>query len=90
MAHCGKRFVIPCVLVLLLTPNGDTDFSTVEVTDTVSAINYNERIITFTAANGQTRKIFVDPTVPGLERIQVGDQVVLLVTRSVAVNLKTI
>ncbi len=90
MAHCGKRFAIPCVLVLLLTPNGDTDFSTVEVTDTVSAINYNKRIIIFTAANGQTRKIFVDPTVPGLEQIQVGDQVVLLVTRSVAVNLKTI
>jgi hypothetical protein len=41
-------------------------------------------------ANGQTRKIFVDPTVPGLERIQVGDQVVVLVTRSVAVYLKTI
>jgi len=28
--------------------------------------------------------------VPGLERIQVGDQVVVLVTRSVAVYLKTI
>jgi len=72
------------------TPTGDTDFSTVEVTDTVAAINYNKRIITFTAANGQTRKIFVDPTVPGLNQIQVGDQVVLLVTRSVAVNVKTI
>jgi hypothetical protein len=72
------------------TPTGDTDFSTVEVTDTVAAINYNERIITFTAANGQTRKIFVDPTVPGLNQIQIGDQVVLLVTRSVAVNVKTI
>ena len=68
----------------------DTDFSTVEVTDTVAAINYNKRIITFTAANGQTRKIFVDPTVPGLNQIQVGDQVVLLVTRSIAVNIKTI
>ncbi|HET7447419.1 MAG TPA: hypothetical protein VFJ49_05850 [Methyloceanibacter sp.] len=73
-----------------VTPSGDTDFSTVEVTDTVSAINYNKRIIAFTAANGQTRKIFVDPTVPGLEQIQAGDQVVLLVTRSVAVNLKMI
>jgi hypothetical protein len=72
------------------TPTGDTDFSTVEVTDTVAAINYNKRIITFTAANGQTRKIFVDPTVQGLNQIQIGDQVVLLVTRSVAVNVKTI
>jgi len=34
------------------TPSGDTDFSTVEVTDTVATINYNKRIITFAAANG--------------------------------------
>src|ERR1041384_3968562 len=72
------------------TPTGDTDFSTVEVTDTVAAINYNKRIITFAAANGQTRKIFVDPTVQGLNQIQIGYQVILLVTRSVAVNVKTI
>ena len=72
------------------TPSGDTDFSTVEVTDTIAAINYNKRIITFAAANGQTRKILIDPSVPGLDQIQVGDQVVLLVTRSIAVNVKTI
>jgi hypothetical protein len=72
------------------TPSGDTDFSTVEVTDTVAAINYNKRIITFAAANGQTRKILIDPSVPGLDQIQVGDQVVLLVTRSIVVNVKTI
>ena len=45
--------------------------------------------ITF-AADGQTRKILIDPSVPGLDQVQVGDQVVLLVTRSVAVNVKTI
>jgi hypothetical protein len=50
------------------------------VTDTVAAINYNKRIITFAAANGQTRKILIDPSVPGLDQVQVGDQVVLLVT----------
>jgi len=72
------------------TPSGDTDFSTVEVTDTVAAINYNKRIITFAAADGQTREILIDPSVPGLDQIQVGDQVVLLVTRSIAVNVKTI
>jgi hypothetical protein len=38
----------------------------------------------------QTRTILVDPSVPGLNQIQVGDQVVLLVTRSVAVDIKTI
>jgi hypothetical protein len=73
-----------------VNPSGDTDFSTVEVTDTVAAINYNKRTITFTEANGQTRTIVVDPSVPGLSQIQVGDQVVLLVTRAVAVNVKTI
>jgi hypothetical protein len=60
---------------------GDTDFSTVEVTDTVAAINYNKRIITFAPANGQTRMILIDPSVPRLDQVQVGDQVVLLVTR---------
>jgi hypothetical protein len=73
-----------------VTPSGDTDFTTLEVTDTVAAINYNKRKITFTAANGRTRTILVDPSVPGLNQIQVGDQVVLLVTRSVAVDVKTI
>ena len=83
MAH------FPCVLVLLLTPNGATDFSTVEVSDTVSAINYNERIITFTAANGADAQDLCRSDRAG-GRAEVGDQVVLLVTRSVAVNLKTI
>ena len=60
------------------------------MTDTVAALNYNKRIITFAAADGQTREILIDPSVPGLDQIEVGDQVVLLVTRSVAVNVKTI
>jgi hypothetical protein len=68
------------------TSSGDTDFSTVEVTDTIAAINYNKRIITFAAANGQTRKILIDPSVLGLDQIQVGDQMVLLVTGSIAVT----
>ena len=49
--------------------SGDIDFSTVEVTDTVAAINYNKRIITFAAANGQTRKVLIDPNVPGLDQV---------------------
>jgi hypothetical protein len=68
-------------------PSGDTDFSTVEVTDTVAAINYRKRLVTFAGTNGKTRTIFVDPSVPGLEQIQVGDSVVLLVTRAVAVKV---
>ena len=56
------------------------------MTDTVAALNYNKRIITFAAANGQTREILIDPSVPGLDQIQVGDQMVLLVTGSIAVT----
>jgi hypothetical protein len=73
-----------------VTPTGDTDLSTVEVTDTVAAINHNKRTITFAEANGQTRTILVDPSVSDFNQIQVGDSVVLLVTRAMAVNVKTI
>lgn len=73
-----------------VTPSGDTNFSTVEVTDTVAAINYNKRLITFAGTDGKTRTISVDPSVPGLNQIQVGDSVVLLVTRAVAVNVKPV
>lgn len=70
-----------------VTPSGDTNFSTVEVTDTVAAINYNKRLVTFAGTDGRTRTIFVDPSVPGLNQIQAGDSVVLLVTRAVAVKV---
>ena len=73
-----------------VTPSGDSDFSTVEVTDTVAAINYRKRLITFAGANGQKRTIAIDPSIPGLDQIQVGDSVVLLVTRAVAVNVQPV
>jgi hypothetical protein len=71
-------------------PKGDTDFSTVEVSDTVAAINYNKRTITFAGTGGKTRTIVVDPSVPGRDQIHVGDQVALEVTRAVAVDVKTL
>jgi hypothetical protein len=55
-----------------VTPTGDTDLSTVKVTGTVAAINHNKRTITFAEANGQ-HAILVDPSVSGLNQIQVGD-----------------
>ena len=73
-----------------VTPKGDTDFSTVEVSDTVAAINYNKRTITFAGTGGKTRTIVVDPSVPGRAQIHVGDQVALEVTRAVAVDVKTL
>lgn len=73
-----------------VNPSGDTDFTTIEITDTVADINYNKRLITFAGTNGKTRTIFVDPSVPGLNQIQAGDSVVVLVTRAVAVSIKPV
>ena len=70
-----------------VNPSGDSDFSTIEITDTVAAINYNKRLIAFFNGNGQKRIIAINPSVPGLNQIHVGDSVVLLVTRSVAVKV---
>ena len=67
--------------------SGDSDFSTIEITDTVAAINYNKQLIAFFNGNGQKRIIAINPSVPGLNQIHVGDSVVLLVTRSVAVKV---
>ena len=36
-----------------VNPSGDTDFTTVEVTDTVAAINYNKRLVTFAGTDGK-------------------------------------
>ena len=36
-----------------VNPSGDTDFTTVEVTDTVAAINYNKRLVTFAGTDGR-------------------------------------
>jgi hypothetical protein len=60
------------------------------VSDTVAAINYNKRTITFAGTGGKTRTIVVDPSVPGRDQIHVGDQVALEVTRAVAVDVKTL
>jgi hypothetical protein len=69
------------------TPKGASDLTTIEVTDTVAAINHNKRTITFAGTGGKTRTIMVDPSVPGFNQIQVGDRIVLLVTRAVAVSV---
>ena len=70
------------------TPKGASDLTTIEISDTVAAINYNKRTITFAGTGGQTRTIVVDPSVPGFNQIQVGDRIVLEVTRAVAVNVQ--
>ena len=68
------------------TLQGATDFTTIEITDTVAAIDRFKRIITGTS--GKTRIIKIGPSVHGLDQINVGDVVALEVTRAVAVNIK--
>jgi hypothetical protein len=70
------------------TPAGATDLSTVEITDTVAAIDRQARTITFAGIDGKTRTIKIDPSVQGFNQVKVGDMVVLEVTRAVAVSIK--
>jgi hypothetical protein len=70
------------------TPTGDADLTTVEVTDTIAAINRNKRTITFAGTGGKTRTIAIAPNVAGFDQVEVGDMVVLEVTRAVAISVK--
>ena len=72
------------------TPQGATDLTTVEITDTIAAIDRFKRTITFAGTGGKTRTIRVSPAVQGLDQINVGDMVALEVTRAVAVKIKTV
>jgi hypothetical protein len=72
-----------------MTPSGGaSDLTTVEVTDTISAIDRNKRTVTFAGTGGKTRTIYVPPTVQGFDSLEVGDMVVIEVTRASIVNIK--
>lgn len=70
------------------TPQGATDLTTIEITDTVAAIDRNQRTITFAGTGGKTRTIAIGPAVQAFNMIEVGDDVALLVTRAVAIDVK--
>jgi hypothetical protein len=70
------------------TPHGATDLTTIEITDTIAAINRNQRTITFAGTGGKTRTIAISPAVAGFDQVDVGDRVVLLVTRAVAIDIR--
>ena len=71
-----------------MTPSGGaSDLTTIEVTDTISAINRNKRTVTFVGTGGKTRTIVVPSNVPGFDTLEVGDMVVLEITRAVVVNI---
>lgn len=70
-----------------VTPTGGTSLTTVEVTDTIAALNRNQGTVTFAGTGGKTRTFRVGPNV-NLKGVEVGDEVVLEVTRAVAVDIK--
>jgi hypothetical protein len=72
------------------TPQGATDLTTVEITDTIAAIDRNRRTVTFAGTGGKIRTIRVSPAVQGFDQINVGDMVALEVTRAVAVNIRPV
>jgi hypothetical protein len=72
-----------------LTPHGATDLTTIEITDMIAAINRNQRTVTFAGTGGKTRTIKVGPEV-NLDQIETGDEVVLEVTRAVAVDVRPV
>ncbi len=72
-----------------LTPSGGaSDLTTVEITDTIAALNRNKRTITFAGTGGKTRTIVVPPGVQGFDTLEVGDMVVIEATRATVVNVK--
>ena len=71
------------------TPSGGvSSLTTIEVTDTISAINRRKRTITFAGENNTTRTIQVPQSVSGFSGLEVGDMVVLEITRAVIANGK--
>ena len=72
------------------TPPGARELTTIEISDTVAAVNRNRRTITFAGTGGKTRTIAIAPGVPGFEDVEVGDRIVLLVTRAVAVDIRPV
>jgi hypothetical protein len=72
-----------------VTPHGATDLTTVEVTDTIAAIDRNKRTITFAGTGGKTRTFVAGPNI-NLDQLNPGDEVALEVTRAVAVDIRPV
>jgi len=69
-------------------PQGETELNTVEVTATVANVEYGRRVVTFYGPNGTMRNVRIALGVQGLDTIQQGDRVVMLLTRAVAIDVK--
>lgn len=72
-----------------MTPSGDTsNLTTIEITDTIAAVNKRKRTVTFAGTGGKTRTIYVPPSVQGFDALEAGDMVVIEVTRASIVDVK--
>ena len=72
-----------------MTPSGGVSGeTTIEITATIAALNKRNRTVTFAGNQGRTRTIYVPPTVPGFDQLEVGDMVVIELTRTEIVNVK--
>ena len=72
-----------------VTPHGASELTTMEITDTIEAINRNRRTITFAGTGGKTRTIRAGPNI-NINQLEAGDEVVLEVTRAVAVDIRPV
>lgn len=72
-----------------LTPSGGvSDLNTIEITATIAAVNKRKRTVTFAGTGGKTRTIYVPPTVQGLDQLEVGDMIVIEITRASITTVK--
>jgi len=72
-----------------LTPSGGvSDLNTIEITVTIAALNKRKRTVTFAGTGGKTRTIYVPATVQGLDQLEVGDMIVIEITRASITTVK--
>ncbi len=72
-----------------LTPRaGVSDLNTLEITLTIAAINKNRRTLSFAGKGGKTRTIYVPPSVQGYNQLEVGDMIVVEITRASITTVK--
>jgi hypothetical protein len=65
-----------------------SDPSTIEIMATLADVDYGNRTVTFPRPNGAPRTIRVGPGAQGLDAVRRGDQVVMLLMRPVAVDIR--
>ena len=72
-----------------ITPSGDADnLTTVEITVTIAGLNKRDRTVTLAGTGGNTRTVFVPPSVQGFDQLEVGDMIVLEITTASIVDVK--